>query len=275
MGIVYKAFDLALERRIAAKVVAERMTREPGAMARFVEEAKNAARLRDHPNVVTVYDFGVIDERQAYLIMELLEGRTLRQQLAAERTIEPHQALRILEDIASAIAAAHRLQLVHRDLKPENIFLVDSGHRAVAKVLDFGIAKPLAVATSVDGRRPTNTRVLLGTLEYMSPEQRRGDAPTKAWDVWSLAVVALEMLSGSPSAPMAAIEMGQWLPGNALVDTMPECAKVFNRALSIDPAIRPPDVDSLVREIAAAVHGERAGRGERGGRRHGSLHMRN
>jgi hypothetical protein len=74
---------------------------------------------------------------------------------------------------------------------------------------------------------------------------------------------------------MAAIEMGQWLPGNALVDTMPECAKVFNRALSIDPAIRPPDVDSLVREIAAAVHGERAGRGERGGRRHGSLHMRN
>jgi len=274
MGIVYKAFDLALERDIAAKVVAEKMTSDPGAMARFVEEAKNAARLRDHPNVVTVYDFGVIDERQAYLIMELLEGRTLRQQLVAEGKIEPQQALGILEDVASAIATAHRWRLVHRDLKPENIFLVNAGHRTVAKVLDFGIAKPLSVATSID-RRLTNARMLLGTLEYMSPEQRRGDAPTKAWDVWSLAVVALEMLSGTPSEPMAAFDIGQWLPGNSLRDTMPECVEVFNRALAIDPATRPPDVESLVREIAAALQSERSGgHGEKGGRRYGGVHMR-
>ena len=274
MGIVYKAFDLALERDIAAKVIAEKMTKDPGAMARFVEEAKSAARLRDHPNVVTVYDFGVIHERQAYLNMELLEGRTLRQQLASEGRIEPQQALRILEDVAAAIAAAHRWRLVHRDLKPENIFLVGEGHRVVAKVLDFGIAKPLSVATSID-RRLTNARMLLGTLEYMSPEQRRGDAPTQAWDVWSLAVVALEMLSGSPSEPMAAFDVGQWLPGNALRDTMPECVEVFNRALAIDPAIRPPDVESLVREIAAALQSERsAGHGERVGRRYGGVHLR-
>ena len=83
------------------------------------------------------------------------------------------------------------------------------------------------------------------------------------------------MLSGRPSEPLAAVEMWQWLPGNAVRDRLPECAEVFNRALSIDPAIRPPDVESLVREIAAALHSERsAGRGERGGR-HGSLHMRN
>ena len=156
--------------------------------------------------------------------------------------------------MCSAITAAHKLRLLHRDLKPENIFLVQTSRGLSAKVLDFGIAKPLSVATAVDGRRETGDRILLGTLEYMSPEQRRGEPPSKAWDVWSLAVVALEMLSGE--APVFAVlpDISPWRPGQVLRDVVPECVSVFNRALSIDPAERPKDAETLVREIGDAVN---------------------
>ena len=256
MGTVYKAFDLALNHDVAAKVIAETMIAKDGALERFYEEAKILASLRDHPNVVTVYDFGSVGDRQASLIMELLIGRTLRQLLESEGRNQPQQALAILEDVASAMTAAHRRRLLHRDLKPENIFLVDSGRGMVAKVLDFGIAKPLSLATTVNGRRETGDRILLGTLEYMSPEQRRGEPPSKAWDIWSLAVVALEMLSGRPPMSTMMPDVGPWRPGNALKDTLPACVNVFNRALSIDPTERPADADTLVREIAAGLRVE-------------------
>ena len=256
MGTVYKAFDVALDHDVAAKVIGDAVIAKDGALERFFGEAKILASLRDHPNVVTVYDFGRIGTRQAYLIMELLVGRTLRQLLESDGRIQPPDALEILEDVASAMTAAHRLRLLHRDLKPENIFLVDSGRGMVAKVLDFGIAKPLSVATTVNGRRETGDRILLGTLEYMSPEQRRGEPPSKAWDIWSLAVVALEMLSGRPPMSTMMPDVGPWRPGNALKDTLPACVGVFNRALSIDPTERPPDADTLVREIAAGLRVE-------------------
>ena len=256
MGTVYKAFDLALDHDVAAKVIGDAVIAKDGALERFFGEAKILASLRDHPNVVTVYDFGRIGHQQAYLIMELLVGRTLRQLLESDRRIQPPDALEILEDVASAMTAAHRLRLLHRDLKPENIFLVDSGRGMVAKVLDFGIAKPLSLATTVNGRRETGDRILLGTLEYMSPEQRRGEPPSKAWDIWSLAVVALEMLSGRPPMSTMTPDVGPWRPGNALKDTLPACVSVFNRALSIDPTERPPDADALVREIATGLRVE-------------------
>ena len=254
MGTVYEAFDLALDHDVAAKVIKEDLAARDGFLKRFFEEARHAARLRDHPNVVTVYDFGHLGDQQAYLIMELLQGRTLRHLLETQGRIEPRRALGILDDVCSAITAAHKLRLLHRDLKPENIFLVQTSRGLSAKVLDFGIAKPLSVATAVDGRRETGDRILLGTLEYMSPEQRRGEPPSKAWDVWSLAVVALEMLSGE--APVFAVlpDISPWRPGQVLRDVVPECVSVFNRALSIDPAERPKDAETLVREIGDAVN---------------------
>jgi serine/threonine-protein kinase len=113
---------------------------------------------------------------------------------------------------------------------------------------------------------------LLGTLEYMSPEQRRGEPPSKRWDVWSLAVVALEMLSGS--SPVSTMpDVGPWQPGNALKDTLPACVGVFNRALSIDPAERPTDAEMLMRELTGALLDERPG-GFSLGRRYGGLQMR-
>jgi serine/threonine-protein kinase len=145
---------------------------------------------------------------------------------------------------------------VHRDLKPENIFLVETGAEQVAKVLDFGIAKPLSVATTINGRRETNPKILLGTLDYMSPEQRRGEPPSKAWDIWSLAVVALEMLSGRSPVTTTLHDIGPWRPGDVLADSLPGCASVFNRALSIDSAERPGDAETMLREIAAVLRDE-------------------
>ena len=178
MGTVYEALDIALERNVAAKVVRENLADSDGALSRFVEEAKLAARLREHPNVVTVYDFGAIDGRQPFMIMELLVGRTLRHELGTPGGLSPLRTHATLEGVCSAVSAAHRHGLIHRDLKPENIFLAQIERGTVPKVLDFGIAKPVSVVTTMTYRRDTDPMVLLGTLEYMSPEQRRGEAPS-------------------------------------------------------------------------------------------------
>jgi Protein kinase domain/PDZ domain len=252
MGAVYEGFDLALDRDVAVKVVREHLTASDGARERFIEEAKHGARLRDHPNIVTVHDLGLIAERQPFLVMELLSGGTLRHFLESNGRLDPDLALLILEGVCSAVTEAHRHKLIHRDIKPENIFLVENGRQVVPKVLDFGIAKPLSVATTIDGRRETGSRILLGTLEYMSPEQRRGQAPSKSWDIWSLSVVALEMLSGRPPVSALLPDLGPWQPGTVLRGTLPAAVDVFNRALAIDPAERPADAETLYREIAAA-----------------------
>ena len=253
MGTVYEALDLALERTVAAKVVRENLADSDGALSRFVEEAKLAARLREHPNVVTVYDFGVIDGHQPFMIMELLVGRTLRQVLRAPRGLSPLNAYTMLEGVCSAVAAAHRRGLIHRDLKPENIFLAEVEHGTVPKVLDFGIAKPVSVVTTLTYRRDTDPMVLLGTLEYMSPEQRRGETPSVAWDLWSLAVIALEMFSGRPPASAFLPDIAPWQPGGVLNDRLPSCVDVFNRALSLSPAERPADADTFLQELTRAL----------------------
>jgi tRNA A-37 threonylcarbamoyl transferase component Bud32 len=252
MGTVYEAFDVALERDVAAKVLGDKVVGKPALRKRFLEEARHTARLRNHPNVVSVHDAALLGDHQACLIMELLQGRTLRHLLEAEGRIDPSRALRILEDVGSAITAAHKLRLLHRDLKPENIFLVETDGNLVAKVLDFGIAKPLAVTTRTldDG---SETEEMFGTLEYMAPEHRRREPPSRSWDVWSLAVVALEMLCGRIPMPLLLPDAGPWRPGEALKDALPDCVPVFNRALAIDPADRPRDAETLIREIADGI----------------------
>jgi serine/threonine-protein kinase len=172
MGTVYSATDRALERRVAVKVIREDLVGSADAAERFRREARVAASFA-HPNVVTVHDFGVADNR-AFLVMELLEGGTLREGLGPHTRFPAARTLSILRHVCAALDAAHRRQLVHRDLKPENIFLVAGESAETAKVLDFGIAKFLPIATqqlTVD----TAPGAVLGTLRYMSPEQWRGE----------------------------------------------------------------------------------------------------
>ena len=241
MGTVYVALDTSLDRRVAAKLVREDLVGLPEAADRFQGEARVAAGF-SHPNVVTVHDFGIAGG-QAFLVMELLDGRTLRDVLRAEERVESQRALAILRDVAAAVEAAHRRQLVHRDLKPENICLVTYGSGESAKVLDFGIAKFL---TAKDGELPmthTTGGALLGTPLYMAPEQLRGEDPDPSWDLWALAVIAFEMLSGSH--PFASASLARDLHTREPVSdprlaAMPHgCQQFFARALALDRAARP------------------------------------
>ena len=200
MGAVYRARDMPLDRPVALKVVRAELLGDPEARRRFRREAQIVARLQ-HPGIVAVYDFGTFPDGGAYLIMELVRGEDLRRVLQREGRLETLRAVQILSSICSAIEAAHREGVLHRDLKPENILLPGGG--VEAKVLDFGVAKVLVEDRRDDaGLRPdaptivTMEGTVVGTPAYMAPEQLRGVTADARTDVFSLGVIAYEMLSG-------------------------------------------------------------------------------
>lgn len=184
MATVYLATDLRLERRVAVKVMHGHLADDSQYKARFIQEARSAARLA-HPNVVNVYDQGQ-DADTAYLVMEYLPGITLRDLLSEHRVLTTVQAMDILEAVLSGLAAAHKHGIVHRDLKPENILLADDGR---IKISDFGLARA-AHANTATGN------ALLGTIAYLSPELvTRGVADTRS-DIYAIGIMLYEMLAG-------------------------------------------------------------------------------
>jgi eukaryotic-like serine/threonine-protein kinase len=199
MGEVYLARDERLGRNVALKLLPESLTTDETQLSRFKNEARTASSL-NHPNILTVYEIGAEGNRQ-FIATEFIEGITLRASIARGR-INPHAALEIAVQVASALAAAHEAGVVHRDIKPENIMLRPDGY---AKVLDFGIAKLTEQRLASDNRTGETTAALqtrqglvLGTARYMSPEQARGQKVDARSDIWSLGVVLYEMVGGSP-----------------------------------------------------------------------------
>ena len=256
MGTVYAATDTALERPVAVKVIREDLVGSAEAAERFRREARAAASFT-HPNVVTVHDFGVAAETRAFLVMELLEGRTLRQELQRQKRLSAARTLDTLRGVAAAVEAAHRRQLIHRDLKPENIFLVRSETGEVPKVLDFGVAKFLPAAG--DSTLDTGTGLLVGTLHYMAPEQVRGEPVDLSWDLWALAVIAYELLTGArPFAGAGAEWQGALLAGRFtpiaqhLPEAPPRWQEFFARALALEPAPRPNSAREFLAEFEQA-----------------------
>jgi eukaryotic-like serine/threonine-protein kinase len=259
MGTVYAASDTALERGVAVKVIREDLVGSAEAAERFRQEGRAAASFA-HPNVVTIYDFGVADGARAFLVMELLAGSTLREALRPQKCFAPAQVLSILRDVCAALDAAHHRQLVHRDLKPENIFLVRGEREDTAKVLDFGIAKFLSTATQ---QRTADTApgALLGTPRYMSPEQWLGQQPLPAWDLWAVAVVAYEMLTGTH--PFGDKSPAEWLGGGPAVRFTPVSAhltqapqvwqELFERTFAYDATRRPQSAETLFSELQSAL----------------------
>ncbi|MCW2995436.1 MAG: serine/threonine protein kinase, partial [Conexibacter sp.] len=187
MATVWAAEDAVLERLVAVKVLAAGYAADPAARRRFTREARAAARVSDHPNVVTIFDIGGQDDEQAFIVMEHFAGGTVADRLRAGDRVPVSLALRWLREAASALDAAHAADIVHRDVKPGNLLLDEHGRLAVG---DFGIAS-LAGETAV-----TAAGQVLGTAAYLSPEQARGRLATPASDRYSLAVVAFELLCG-------------------------------------------------------------------------------
>jgi eukaryotic-like serine/threonine-protein kinase len=262
MGVVYEALDTQLQRVVAVKVIRPELMTSPDAFSRFRREATTAAGLR-HPAIVDVYDFGVADDGRTYLVMELLKGRSLREELRERRTFDTKTTLDILHGIAGGVALAHARGLVHRDLKPENIFLAERGDGVnVPKILDFGLVKPLnpGPADTLAGTIPGAT---IGTPAYMSPEQRRGELPAETWDLWALGVVAFEMLMGSRPFVFVLDWRTEFSPVSSCADPSldsaglgPAARTFFERAFSPEPSHRPASVRAFMEEIEKALAGQ-------------------
>src|SRR5262245_92486 len=197
MGTVYRATHLLIDRPVALKVLSQRFVGDQTAQQRFRREARAAGRMQ-HPNAVTVTDFGATEDGYLYIVMELLEGRTLRDLLAKEAPLDPARAVSIMLQVCAAVGAAHEAGLIHRDLKPANIFIEQRPNLpSVVKVLDFGVAKFAVEEHDDDYKTLTQVGAIIGTPRYMSPEQCSGAAAlTPASDVYSLGIILYEMLTG-------------------------------------------------------------------------------
>jgi len=196
MGTVYAAWDLARERSIALKVINQRHATDATTVARFQREGRIVADLR-HPNIVEVFEVGQIDGEWV-MAMELLAGTNLAEAIDAAKPYAPGEAIPILHEILAALEVAHRHQIVHRDIKPQNIFLTragDSGDLARVKVLDFGVAKIVGLSAE---EQLTRSGTILGTPEFMSPEQATGKGADHRSDLYAVACVAYAMVCGRP-----------------------------------------------------------------------------
>ena len=260
MGAIYEAVHLRLGGKpYAIKVLASRYASNPDAVARFRREALVTSGLRNE-HIVEVHDFNV-DGGLAYLVMELLVGEDLASRLKRATSLPIDAITRILAQVVVALDAAHRARIVHRDLKPQNIFLcARDGRDDYVKVLDFGVSKLLDSSTKL-----TAEHALLGTPFYMAPEQAQGssqDLDGRA-DVFALGAILWELLTGrmafaAPTLSGALYKVCMVDPPDVHTvrpDVPPAVSTVLRRALAKDPAGRTPDVVTLGREFAAALHG--------------------
>ncbi len=192
MGIVYAARHAIIDKRVAIKVLKHEAAEDETAGQRFTQEARSASKI-GHANIVDITDFGATPDGSPYFVMEFLEGRTLGQLLAAG-PLEPARAIRIAAQIARGLNAAHKKGIVHRDLKPDNVFLVErDGQQEFVKIVDFGIAK---LQTDPNAQRLTQAGMVLGTPEYMSPEQATGKETDYRVDEYALGCILYEMTTG-------------------------------------------------------------------------------
>jgi beta-lactam-binding protein with PASTA domain/predicted Ser/Thr protein kinase len=241
MATVYEATDTRLDRTIAVKVMHSGLAEDREFVARFIREARSAARL-SHPNVVAVYDQGT-DDGHVFLAMEYVHGRTLRDLLREKQRLTPREACNVIEPVLAALEAAHRAGIVHRDVKPENVLIAEDGR---VKVADFGLAR--AVSTT------TTSGSLIGTVAYLAPEQvERGIADPRS-DVYAAGIVLFELLTGSkPFSGDSPIQVAYQHvhrdvpPPSSLLPTLPPALDALvTGATRRDPDQRPRDASAFL-----------------------------
>jgi eukaryotic-like serine/threonine-protein kinase len=243
MAVVDLARDVELDRRVALKRLAENLARDDELRARFLREARLAARLA-HPNVVHVYDVGE-DDGRPFMAMEYVDGETLAELVARGGPLPPDEAAELGIQICRGLAAVHAAGLVHRDVKPQNLLLRRDG---VLKLGDFGIAFGL------EGTRLTMAGTVLGTAAYLAPEQARGEEVTAATDVYGVGAVLYELLTGRPPrAPSSIADLAAATAIQPPVDAPPALAKVVMRCLALEPGRRPASAADVARELEATL----------------------
>ena len=261
MGRVYKAVQTTLNKPFAAKILAPHLMNDETSAARFAAEAHNCASL-NHPNVVSVVDYGRTEDGVTYIVMEYIEGKSLEDIISQQFPLPRERIVDLALQTLAALSEAHGLGILHRDLKPENI-LVQSlrTHGELAKVLDFGIAKLMDRAEVEAQPGLTSAGMVCGTPEYMSPEQARGKTLDERSDIYAVGVILYQMLTGRPPFESAsAVEILHMhlhddpVPPSKVLGTDPDALEaVCLRALSKDPASRPTNAIEFREELLAAT----------------------
>jgi serine/threonine protein kinase len=258
MGIVYRASRLLIGDWVAVKVLHQDQMADPRSFERFRREAQIAARLK-HPNVVSVYDFGVSGEGLSYLVMDLAEGESLGSLIERQGKLAETDAAEIIRQVCAALDEAHKQGVVHRDIKPQNIIVQTIPEGLQVKVLDFGSAASSAITTS----RLTRTGAIVGTPHYMSPEHCLGEELDGRSDIYSLGIVLFEMLTGvvpfdspAPTAIVIKHVNDPPPPPRALnPDISPAVESVTLRALEKRRDARPQTAGEMARDLIAAADG--------------------
>ena len=254
MGSVYKAYQETLDRSVAIKLLRTEEQLESDQLHRFREEARSASKCK-HPNIIVVYDFGIHENHLPYMVMELLEGESLKELIVREKTLSPLETLQILVPVAQALHVMHTQGLIHRDVKPGNVFIEKNHGEVRVKVLDFGLA---FLIDSVD-----DISTVIGTPAYMAPEQILRNLPSPKTDVYALAALAYYCLSGqSPianhtSSIQALIERANNTENltelSSIGDFSQAISDVVKEGMSYHPEDRPKDTLSFVQNLYKAI----------------------
>jgi serine/threonine-protein kinase len=259
MGAVFKARHVHLRKDVAVKVLRPELSSAPDLVERFRREAEIASAL-EHDNIVRVTDFGRSEDGLLYLVMEYLAGESLFDRIRRERKVPPPRAVTWLWQVCAGLEAAHQLGVVHRDLKPENVFLARTASgREVVKLLDFGIAKFARAA----GEPATQVGIVVGTPEYLSPEQAMGLPVDARADVYTVGIIAFRLLAGhhpfksDSSRGLLLQQASEPVPplaeANPELADWPELCAAVAQACAKDPAERPPSAAALGELLAGAL----------------------